>query len=73
MTRRTLTLTCDHCGALVRRNLTSFDNERLVLHRWQAELKTEGWEFAGDCEHDVCPACARAQAIPFTTTEESRA
>lgn len=70
MTRRTLTLTCDHCGAIARRHLTRFDNECLVQQRWQAELEVEGWTFAGGCEHDVCPACS---PVPLTITEETPA
>lgn len=67
MTRLTLTLTCDHCGAIARRHLTDYEHEALVLPAWQADLATEGWAFAA---RDTCPACV---PVPLTITEEIRA
>ncbi len=70
MTRRTLTLTCDHCGYLQRRDIPDGQTRDDIEPGWHAELEAEGWTFAGGCEHDVCPACS---PVPLTITEETTA
>lgn len=66
-TRRTMTLTCDHCGAIARRHLTDYEHETTVLPGWRIELAAEGWEFD---RLDTCPDCA---PVPLTITEETPA
>ena len=69
MTRRTLTLTCDHCGDLVRRHLADTDLAANVLPAWRIELHAEGWSFDG--ELDACPTCTQAaEPVDFIPAEE---
>ncbi|WP_446224949.1 hypothetical protein ACTWPB_07480 [Nocardia sp. IBHARD005] len=67
MTRRTLTLTCDWCGAMVRRHLTATEDPAVIHPQLRAELEAEGWLLR---ETDTCPECA---PVPLTITEEIRA
>lgn len=62
MMRRTLTQTCDHCGALARRHLADTETQADVLPAWQVELFAEGWSF--EPGGDTCPACTKADAKP---------
>jgi hypothetical protein len=61
MTHRTLTLTCDHCGAIARRHLGDPEHDPTVTRAWHADLAAEGWSLG---EHDTCPACTKADAKP---------
>ncbi|MFD4444892.1 hypothetical protein ACFWPK_34465 [Nocardia sp. NPDC058519] len=73
MTRRTLTLTCDHCGDLVRRHLAETETMAAVLPELRAQLFAEGW--AHDDDGDTCPACTETAAEPvdLIPTQEIRA
>ncbi|NEW49368.1 hypothetical protein GV792_04830 [Nocardia cyriacigeorgica] len=62
MTRRTLTLTCDHCGAITRRYLAAGADEAAAERALRAELAAEGWSV--DSGPDACPACTRTTAEP---------
>lgn len=70
-TRRTLTLTCDHCGAIARRYLAA-DDVPTVERAWLADLAAEGWSVDGG--PDTCPACTTADAAPvaYIPIEEPR-
>ncbi|MEV4155441.1 hypothetical protein AB0J48_20665 [Nocardia salmonicida] len=73
MIRRTLTLTCDHCGAIARRHLATTEVEAVVEKAWRIELFAEGWTY--DEDTDVCPACTKTAAEPvdLIPTQEIRA
>ncbi|MEU3011090.1 hypothetical protein [Nocardia asteroides] len=64
MTRRTLTLTCDQCGYLQRRDIPDGQARADIEPGWHAELAAEGWTFGAG---DSCPACS---PVPLTITEE---
>ncbi|MFC9966304.1 hypothetical protein ACFVH4_18910 [Nocardia ignorata] len=70
MTRRTLTLTCDHCGNLVRRHLAATESTATVLPELRAQLAAEGWTYDGDL--DTCPTCTTTP-VAFVPAEEIRA
>lgn len=73
MTHRTLTLTCDHCGAIARRHMTEYEHESIVLPAWRIELFAEGWVFNTD--GDICPGCTGfgTKPINFLPAQEIRA
>lgn len=61
-TRRALTLTCDHCGAIARRYLAAGADEAAAERALRAELAAEGWSVDGG--PDACPTCTAAAAEP---------
>lgn len=71
-TRRTMTLTCDHCGAIARRYLAAGADEAAAERALRAELAAEGWSVDGG--PDTCPACTTADAAPvaYIPIEEPR-
>lgn len=61
-TRRTMTLTCDHCGAIARRYLAAGADEAAAERALRAELAAEGWSV--DSGPDACPTCTAAATAP---------